>query len=218
MANRSPIRVACTMIWRRAGVRPGCTHLAACGQVSSPARLPSAASTWMRTPAADAVTVSRAPLPGSPAARSPEYGASWRIAGSMGWPVPMTASRSANTSGGSLPRPRKMSSSVSGLPGCGRVPARAGPARAVACRPRRPGPAGASACCCRAGAAGVLTAVASAAAGVSVLSARRAGPGGAWADSRAPAAAWPAVRLASSCCWAGSGPASRVSWTGLVSR
>ena len=120
MANPSPARVACSMTWRRAGVRPGCAHRAACGQDSSPARVPSAASTWMRTPSADAVTVSRAPLPGSPGPRSPECGATRRIAGFIGWPS-MTASKSVNTSKGSLPRPRQMSSSVSGLPGSGRA-------------------------------------------------------------------------------------------------
>ena len=60
------------------------------------------------------------PAAGLAGDRSPECGATRRIAGFIGWPS-MTASKSVNTSKGSLPRPRQMSSSVSGWPGSGGV-------------------------------------------------------------------------------------------------
>ena len=123
-ANRILICDACTTIWRRAGVSPGRSRSSICGQVISPVRLLSAGVTWMRRPAGSAVTVSRAPRSGSPAARSPEYGASWRQADSRGWPLSIAVNRSPITKAGRRLMPRKMSSSVSGtevLAGCGRA-------------------------------------------------------------------------------------------------
>jgi len=158
-ANRTLTWVACTTIWRRAGVSPGRSRSSICGQVISPVRLLSAGATWMRRPTGPAVTVSRVPGSGSPAARSPEYGASWRPTGSRGWPVSIALNRSPITAAGRRLMPRKMSSSVSGtevLAGGGQAAgssARAGQVPALAA-------ALADAWCRGGGPAGVLAAVA----------------------------------------------------------
>ena len=132
--NRSLISVARQVIWRRAGVSPGRSQFAISAQLSSPARVPCPAATSIRRPPGAGVIASRAPVSGSPAARSPEYGASWRDTDSSAWPLSMAPIRSANTNRGSLLRPRKMSSALSGvpvLPGCGRAAGQSHAAGAV---------------------------------------------------------------------------------------